>query len=121
MQFDTFRQLDVELDCLLELNPSPDFDKKLSAKLDELGKKHPRLGIRPFCRKHRYALSFVLLSMVTAGVWFGFRYQQEQRLGTLEDVLELQEKYIGKMGPSTDHMDDSKPSRQEPLPRIGKE
>jgi hypothetical protein len=120
-QFDTLKQVDVKLDCPLELNPSSDSDQKLNARLDELGKKHPGLDIRPFCREHRYALSFVLLSMVTAGVWFGFRHQQEQRLGTLEDVLKLQEKYIGKMGPSTGHMDHSRSSRQEPLPRMGTE
>jgi len=120
-QFDTFRQVDVELNCLPELNPSPDSDQKLNAKLDELGKKHPRPGIQPFCRDHRYALSFVLLFIITTSVWFGFRHQQEQRLRTLEDVLELQERYIGKMGPSTGHMDHSRPSRPEPLPGMGTE
>jgi hypothetical protein len=116
-QFDTLRQVDFELDRLPELNPSSIFDQKLNAKLDELGKDWSGLGIRAFWREHRYALSFILLFIVTVSAWIGFRRQQEQRLGTLEDVLELQEKYLGKLEPSTGQTDHSVSAGQEPLPR----
>jgi hypothetical protein len=90
------------------------FDQRLNGEIDELGKEHSWLGIRAFCREHRYALSFVLLFMVTVGAWIGFRHQQEQRLGLLEDVLELHEKYIGKMEPSTSQTGHSMSVGQEP-------
>jgi hypothetical protein len=99
----------------------PNFDQRLNGELDDLVKEHSWLGIRAFCREHRYALSFVLLFMVTVGAWIGFRHQQEERLGALEDVLELHEKYIGKMEPSTSQTGHSMPVRQEPLPWINPE
>jgi hypothetical protein len=65
-------------------------------------------------------LSYSLWSLQAHGLDFAISrsHQQEQRLGTLEDVLELQEKYIGKMEPSTGQTDHSKATRQEPLPRF---
>ena len=49
----------------------------------------------------RYALSFVLLLLTTLGAWVGFRHQQAQKLKSIEDVLKLQERYLGSSETST--------------------
>jgi hypothetical protein len=70
VQFRQFQQVEAELDRLAEIEPSPYFDQKLNAKLDELMKPSAPWGSRLFLwLQDRYALSFVLLLLTTLGAW----------------------------------------------------
>jgi predicted anti-sigma-YlaC factor YlaD len=100
VQFQQFQQVEAELDRLVEIEPSRYFDQKLSAKLDELVKLAPCRNRLFLWLQERYALSFVLLLLTTLGAWVGFRHQQGQKLKSMEDVLEVQERYLGS-GTST--------------------
>ena len=96
VQFQQFQQVEAELDRLVEIEPSPYFDQKLSARLDEIVKLGVPWRSRLFLwLQARYALSFVLLLLTTLGAWVGFRHQQAQKLKSMEDVLEVQERYLG--------------------------
>jgi hypothetical protein len=102
VQFRQFQQVEAELDRLAEIEPSPYFDQKLNAKLDELVKPNAPWGSRRFLwLQDRYALSFVLLLLTTLGAWVGFRHQQAQKLKSMEDVLKVQERYLGSSETST--------------------
>jgi hypothetical protein len=102
VQFRQFQQVEAELDRLAEIEPSPYFDQKLNAKLDELVKPSAPWGSRLFLwLQDRYALSFVLLLLTTLGAWVGFRHQQAQKLKSMEDVLKVQERYLGSSETST--------------------
>src|SRR5262249_41651315 len=96
LQFQQLQQVEAELNRLAEIEPSPYFDQKLNAKLDELATPratwHSRLA---FCLHDRYALTFVVLLLTTLGTWVGFRHQQAEKLKSMKDVLEVQERYLG--------------------------
>ncbi|PYV44640.1 MAG: hypothetical protein DMG06_05640 [Acidobacteria bacterium] len=94
-KFERFKQVDIELDRLGEIEPSPYFDQKLNARLDGLEKQPRWLGAVMFWLKDRYALSFVLLLITTVSAWVGFRHHQAQKLNSMEEVLKVQEKYLG--------------------------
>ena len=100
-KFEGFRQVDIELNRLGEIEPSPYFDQKLNAKLDGLETRHTWLGGVLFWLKDRYALSFVLLLITTVSLWVGFRHQQAQKLNSMDEVLKVQEKYLGSGRKST--------------------
>jgi hypothetical protein len=96
LQFQQQQQIEAELDRVSEIEPSPYFDQKLNAKLDELLKPPATWNSRLFCwLQDRYALTFVLLLLTTLGTWAGFRHQQAQKLKSMKDVLEVQERYLG--------------------------
>lgn len=102
VQFRQFQQVEAELDRLAEIEPSPYFDQKLNAKLDGLVKPSSPWSSRLFLwLQDRYALSFVLLLLTTLGTWVGFRHQQAQKLKSMEDVLKVQERYLGSPETST--------------------
>jgi hypothetical protein len=96
LQFQQIKQVDAELDRLAEIEPSPYFDQKLNARLDELVKPRTTWNSRLFFwLQDRYALTFVLLLLTTLGTWVGFRHQQAQKLKSMRDVLDVQERYLG--------------------------
>lgn len=96
VQSQQFQLVEAELDRLPEIEPSPYFDQKLDTRLDELVKLGAPWHSRFFLwLQERYALSFVLLLLTTLGLWVGFRHQQAQKLKSMEDVLEVQERYLG--------------------------
>src|SRR5262249_43231794 len=89
-QFQQLEQIEADLDCWVEIDPSHYFDQKLNAKLDELLKPPATWNSRLFFWLHdRYALTFVLLLLTTLGTWVGFRHQQAQKLKSMKDVLEV--------------------------------
>ena len=96
LQFQQLQQVEIELDRLDEIEPSPYFDQRLNGRLDELVKPNATWSRLWFWPQDRYALTFVLLLLVTLGTWVGFRYQQAQKLKSMKDILELQERYLGK-------------------------
>jgi len=100
-EFESYQQVDIELDRFREIEPSPYFDQKLNAKLDGLEKQHIWLGGVVFWLKDRYALSFVLLLITTVSVWVGFRHQQARKLNSMEEVLKVQDRYLNNSGKST--------------------
>jgi hypothetical protein len=92
---ESLKLIDLDLDRFGEICPSPYFDHKLNARLDGV----KRISwYSPFLRllKQRYALSFALLFLGTVGVWVGIRHYQAAKLKTLEDVIRVQEKYVGR-------------------------
>jgi len=96
VQLQQLKQVQAELDCLVDVEPSPYFDQKLDAKLNGQSRSPVMWANRLFCWLNgRYALSFLLLLLTTAGAWIGFRHQQARRLNSLEDVLEVQNRYLG--------------------------
>jgi hypothetical protein len=115
---ESLKLVDLELDRFGEVSPSPFFDQKMDVRLDEL--KRPS-WYSPFFEllKQRYALSFALLFLVTVGVWVGIRHQQAAKLKTLEDVIRVQEKYVG--GESRSNVTPSNPptESQHPSASIG--
>jgi putative zinc finger protein len=101
-QFQQLKQIETELDCLDEIEPSPFFDQKLDARLEDVAKRHTALRGNLFFWLHdHYALSFVLLLLTTVGAWIGFRYQQAQKLNSMHDVVEVQERYLGSSDASS--------------------
>jgi len=99
VHFQQLQQVEIELDRLPEIEPTPYFDQKLNAKLDELLKPDAGSARRLFLwLQERHVLSFALLLLTTLGAWVGFRHQQAQKLKSMEDVLQVQERYLGSSG-----------------------
>jgi len=99
LQLQQLKQVEAELDCLIDVESSPYFDQKLDAKLNAQSRSTAIWGNRVFFWLNgRYALSFILLLLTTAAVWIGFRHQQARRLNSLEEVLEVQDRYLGSSG-----------------------
>jgi len=100
-QFQQLKRVDAELDCMDEIEPSLFFDQKLEARLDDLAERHTTWRKHLFFWFHdRYAVSFVILLLTTVGAWAGFRYQQAQKLRSIQDVIAVQERYLGGSGTS---------------------
>jgi hypothetical protein len=96
VQLQQLKQVEAELDCLIDVEPSAYFDQKLNARLNGQSRSRAVGGNRLFSWfSSRYALSFLLLLLTTAGAWIGFRHQQARSLNSLEDVLEVQDRYLG--------------------------
>ena len=117
-QFQQLQQIEAELDRWVEIDPSPYFDQKLNAKLHELVKPPATWNSRLFFWLHdRYALTFVLLLLTTLGTWVGFRHQQAQKLKSMKDVLEVQERYLGSSKAPVGETGERPPLRSaEPTP-----
>ena len=91
--------VDAELDRFGEISSSPYFDQKLNVRLDELARQSWHWAFFQLL-KQPYVLSFVFLFLATASIWIGFRHQQASKLKTLEDVIRVQEKYLGSESPA---------------------
>lgn len=96
-ELESLRQVERNLDRLEEINPSPYFDLRLNARLDELQNRPAKTWIDWWRVKllDRYVLSFAALMLTTVGIWLGIRHEQYKELNSLEKVLEVQNRYLG--------------------------
>jgi hypothetical protein len=89
-----FRQVDGALDGLAAIEPSPYFDQKLNAKLDEAERESFGWGWAGAWLKDPYLWTFVTLFLAATGLWLGFRYQQGQQLRSMEEVVRIQDENL---------------------------
>ena len=96
-ELDHLRQVDMALERFIAIEPSPYFDARLTARLDELEsqRKETRFGWGRIRLLDRYAWSLVVLLVTTAGVWLGIRHQQYRELNSLQKVIEAEDRYLG--------------------------
>jgi hypothetical protein len=91
---ESLKLVDAELDRFGEIASSAYFDQKLNVRIDELARQSWYSGFFQLLRQP-YVLSFAFLFLATVSVWIGIRHQQAAKLKTLEDVIRVQEKYLG--------------------------
>ena len=96
---ESLKLVDVELDRFGDITSSPYFDQKLNVCLDELARHSRRPAFFELLRQP-YVLSFAFLFLATVSIWIGIRHQQAARLKSLEDVIRVQEKYLGSSSPT---------------------
>ncbi len=96
---ESLKLVDAELDRFGEIASSPYFDQKLNVRLDDLARQSWHSGFFQLL-KQPYVFSFAFLFLATVSVWIGIRHQQAARLKTLEDVIRVQEKYLGSGFPT---------------------
>ena len=89
-----FRQVDGALDGLAAIEPSPYFDQKLNAKLDEAERESFGWGWAGAWLKDPYLWTFVTLFLAATGLWLGFRYQQGEQLRSMEEVVRIQDENL---------------------------
>ena len=70
--------------------------------------------------KQPYVLSCAFLFVATVSVWMGIRHQQAARLKSIEDVIQIQEKYIGSESPKDVARNDPSVKQDLPLARESK-
>lgn len=99
-ELEMFKQVGAALGSLPELEPSPYFDQKLNASLDEIARRPPGWEVLSAWLRDRYVWTFAVLLVATIGLWLGVRYQQNQELNSMEAVLKVQDKYLGTKGAS---------------------
>ena len=88
------KQVDGALDGFAAIEPSPYFDQKLNAKLDEADRESSGWGWVGVWLKDRYLWTFVTLFLAATGLWLGFRHQQGEELRSLEDVVRIQDENL---------------------------
>ena len=91
---ESLKFVDAELDRFGEIIPSSYFDQKLNVRIDEFTRQTRHSSLFQLL-KQPYVLSFAFLFVATVSLWIGIRHQQAARLKTLEDVIRVQEKYLG--------------------------
>ena len=89
-----FKQVDGALDGFESIEPSPYFDQKLNAKLDDAEREASGWGWVGVWLRDRYLWTFVTLFLAATGLWLGFRHQQGEELGTMEDVVRIQDENL---------------------------
>jgi Putative zinc-finger len=89
-----FKQVDGVLDDFASIEPSPYFDQKLNAKLDDAEREASGWGWIGVWLKDRYLWTFVTLFLAATGLWLGFRHQQGEELRTMEDVVRIQDENL---------------------------
>jgi len=89
-----FREVDGALDGFAAIEPSPYFDQKLNAKLDEAERESSGWGWVGVWLKDRYLWTFVTLFLAATGLWLGFRHQQGEELRSMEDVVRIQDENL---------------------------
>jgi anti-sigma factor RsiW len=89
-----FEQVDGALDGFGGIEPSPYFDQKLNAKLDEAERESSGWGWLGVWLKDRYLWTFVTLFLAVTGLWLGFRHQQGEELRSMEDVVRIQDENL---------------------------
>ena len=86
--------MDGALDGFESIEPSPYFDQKLNAKLDEAERESSGWGWVGVWLKDRYLWTFVTLFLAVTGLWLGFRRQQGEELRSMEDVVRIQDENL---------------------------
>jgi Putative zinc-finger len=99
LEFDRFQQVDESLEGFPSIEPSPYFDQKLNARMATLNQQRSSF-LGPWW-KDRYVWTFAVLFLVAVGLWLGFRHQQSRRLNSMEDVLNVQDGYLGNQETQT--------------------
>ena len=96
-EMENLRQVDIALEHFPSIEPSPSFDARLFARLDELEIKSRKewFSWGRIMLGDRYAWSLVVLILTTAGIWIGIRHQQYRELNSLQKVIEVQDRYLG--------------------------
>ncbi len=94
-EFEQFRHVDSALAGFPAVEPSPYFDQKLNARLNEIERRSSVWDALGIWLRDRYVWTFAALFLVATGLWLGFRLQQSRELDSMEAVLEVQEKYLG--------------------------
>jgi len=89
-----FTQVDEVLDGFPAIEPSPYFDQKLNAKLNEAERESSGWEWVSVWLKDQYLWTFVTLFLATTGLWLGFRYQQGEELRSMEDVVRIQDENL---------------------------
>jgi hypothetical protein len=89
-----FKQVGGALDGLAVMEPSPYFDQKLNAKLDEAERESSGWGWAGVWLKDRYLWTFVTLFLAVTSLWLGFRYKQGEELRSMEDVVRIQDENL---------------------------
>jgi hypothetical protein len=95
-ELDHFRQVEQALAGLPIIEPSPYFDQKLNAKLADISRPSSFWGFLGPWWKDRYVWTFALVLVATTALWLGFRHQQGRQLNSIEDVIRMQDEYLGK-------------------------
>ncbi len=89
-----FKQVDGALDGLAVMEPSPYFDQKLNAKLDEAERESSGWGWASVWLRDRYLWTFVTLFLAVMSLWLGFRHKQGEELRSMEDVVRIQDENL---------------------------
>ena len=87
-------QVDGALDGLAVMEPSPYFDQKLNAKLDEAERQSSVWGWAGVWLRDRYLWTFVTLFLAVMSLWLGFRHKQGEELRSMEDVVRIQDENL---------------------------
>ena len=123
LKFENFKQVDRILSDFPSIEPSPYFDQKLNARLNQVPRVKPAWwGV---LQMDPYIVRFALLLLATVGVWLGFRNYQARQLNSVDDVVRLQDSYIGKREPfvakpnGPDIVSDAASSDTSPLNETG--
>jgi len=93
-ELEQFQQVDAALDGCAAIEPSPYFDQKLNARLDEAERESSGWAWVGVWLKDRYLWTFVTLFLTATGLWLGFRHQQGEELRTMEDVVRIQDENL---------------------------
>ena len=89
-----FKQVDGALDGFAAIEPSPYFDQKLNARLNEAERGSSGWGWVGVWLKDQYLWTFVTLFLATMGLWLGFRHQQGKELRSMDDVVRIQDENL---------------------------
>src|SRR5262249_26314286 len=93
-ELERFRLVDRALDDFTPIEPSPYFNQRLNARLDE-GKQNSGLkGWVVVWLRDRYLWTFATLFLAATGLWLGFRHQQNEQLRSMEDVVRLEDENL---------------------------
>jgi hypothetical protein len=98
IELERFEEVDVALDGFSAIEPSPYFDQKLNARLDE-AERASGWGWVGVWLRDPYLWTFVTVFMAATGLWLGFRHQQNEELRSMEEVVRLQDEYLGQRSP----------------------
>jgi len=93
-ELEQFKQVDRALDGFAAIEASAYFDSKLNAKLDAIERNSGGWGWAAVWLKDRYLWTFVTLFLAAAGLWLGFRHQQNEQLRSMEEVVRLQDENL---------------------------
>ena len=92
-ELERFRAVDRALDDLTSMEPSPYFNQRLNARLDEIKGNSVKGWVGVWLRD-RYLWTFATLFVAFAGLWLGFRHRQNEQLRSMEEVVRLQDENL---------------------------
>ena len=93
-ELEGFRAVDRALDDFTAIEPSPYFNQRLNARLDEIKHNSAIRGWVSVWLRDRYLWTFATLFLAVTGLWLGFRHQQNEQLRSMEEVVRLQDENL---------------------------